>query len=330
MLTLARWLARWPLWLLHAVGAVVGWGVYLSSARYRRRFQDQVQHAGVPKRAARQAVAAAGRMVMELPRIWLRPTGIAEEDRGGPPSLLDRPRRRRRPARPRPPLPAPVTWTGRELLEEARQQGRGVVLLTPHLGCFEMAAQAYAVEFGRDGPITVMYRPARQAWLRDLQRTARERPCLAAVPASLAGVRQMIRALRRGEAVGLLPDQVPPEGMGDWAPFFGRLAYTMTLAARLVAQTDAVPMLIWTERLPHGAGYAIHLHAFPEPQALKRPAHEAAVAVNRAMELLIRACPQQYLWGYDRHKAPKGAAAAPMVEPTPTPTSARAPADVAH
>jgi Kdo2-lipid IVA lauroyltransferase/acyltransferase len=318
MLTLARWLARWPLWLLHVVGTLVGWTVYAASSRYRRRFREQVRHAGVAPATARQAVAEAGRMVMELPRLWLRPTAPHGDGSTGPASLLDRPRRRHRPPRPRPTLPAPVTWTGREHVERARQQGRGVLFLTPHLGCFEITAQAYAARFGRDGPITVMYRPARQTWLREVQRHARERPGLTAVPASLAGVRQMLRALRRGEAVGLLPDQVPPEGMGEWAPFFGRPAYTMTLAARLVAQSDAVPLLIWGERLPRGAGYRVHVSPFPEPQALKGGAVEAAAAVNRAMEAMIRGCPGQYLWGYDRHKAPKGAAegaAVPLAEP---------------
>jgi Kdo2-lipid IVA lauroyltransferase/acyltransferase len=312
MLTLARWLARWPLWLLHAVGGLVGWGVYAVSARYRRRFDEQVRHAQVPADAAGQAIAEAGRMVMELPRLWLRPTAGAEDSATAPMSLLERPRRRRRPmAAHRPTLPASVTWTGREHVERARQLGRGVLLLTPHLGCFEITAQAYAAEFGRDGPVTVMYRPARQAWLRDVQRHARDRPGLTAVPASLAGVRQMLRALRRGEAVGLLPDQVPPEGMGEWAPFFGRPAYTMTLAARLVAQSDAVPLLIWGERLAGGSGYRVHVSPFPEAEALKAGPADAALAINRAMESLIRACPGQYLWGYDRHKAPKGMAPTP-------------------
>ena len=76
----------------------------------------------------------------------------------------------------------------------------------------------------------------------------------------------MMRALRRGETVGLLPDQVPPEGMGVWAPFFGRPAYTMTLAARLVQQTGAAVLLLWGERLPRGARLrACACSPLPEP-----------------------------------------------------------------
>ena len=110
----------------------------------------------------------------------------------------------------------------------------------------------------------MLYRPARKEALREVMDQSRARPGVATAPATLAGVRQMIRALRRGEAVGLLPDQVPPEGMGVWVPFFGKPAYTMTLAARLVQQTGAVPLLIWGERLPRGAGYTVRVSELGE------------------------------------------------------------------
>src|SRR5947207_618835 len=124
--------------------------------------------------------------------------------------------------------------------------------------------------------------------------------------AAQAGVSQMMRALRRGEAVGLLPDQVPPDRMGAWAPFFGKPAYTMTLAARLAQQTGAALILAWGERLPHGRGYVVHLSAFDEPLPDAQHAEaESAAVVNRAMERLIRQRPGQYLWGYDRYKTPR-------------------------
>ncbi len=156
------------------------------------------------------------------------------------------------------------------------------------------------------GPITILYRPARQRWLAEVMRSARNRPGIAAVPTTLQGVRQMLKALRRGEAVGLLPDQVPPQGLGLWSPFFGREAYTMTLAARLVQQTGASVILARCERLTFGRGYVLHLQDLAAPLA---PELEAAVLqINQAMEQLIRQCPQQYLWGY----APLQAAAREM------------------
>jgi Kdo2-lipid IVA lauroyltransferase/acyltransferase len=281
MFSLARWLARQPLWLLHGVGTLLGWLAYALSPTYRRRFIANARQAGVSTDAARPAIAAAGRAIMEMPYLWLRPAQQRI-------------------------VPEP-TLVGAELVEAAHAKGAGIVFLTPHLGCFEITAQAIAQHFGpRHGPITVLYRPARKAVLRALMDNARARPGLATAPATLAGVRQLIRALRRGEAVGLLPDQVPPDGMGVWAPFFGKPAYTMTLAARLVQQTGAVPLLVWGERLRAGRGFTVHFLPMVEalPEQAQNPV-ESASAINRAMEHLIRRCPQQYLWGYHRYKQPR-------------------------
>jgi Kdo2-lipid IVA lauroyltransferase/acyltransferase len=182
------------------------------------------------------------------------------------------------------------------------------------MGSFEVAAQAYAERFGAVQPITVLYRPARQPWLRRLEETARARPALATAPATLAGVRLMLRALRRGETVGLLPDQVPPEGLGVWAPFFGQPAYTMTLALRLVQQTGAAVAVLCCERLARGAGYRVRALALPEanPDAVgtgDAAQQRAAASMNRSMEAVIRLLPAQYLWGYNRYKTPRRGAA---------------------
>jgi KDO2-lipid IV(A) lauroyltransferase len=284
MATLFRWLSSWPLWLLHVLGAAVGWLSYALSPSYRRRFKANAAQAGIPRPAFRAAVAEAGRLITELPALWMRP-----ESR---------------------PLSGTARWEGAELIAAAHARGDGILFLTPHMGCFEVAAQLYAEDYAaRHGPITVMYRPARKPWLQDLVATSRQRTGLAAAPATLAGVRQLIRALRRGEAVGLLPDQVPPGEMGVWAPFFGRDAYTMTLAARLAREPGVTPLLTRAERLPRGRGYVVHLAPFDEPLPAGAAQAESAAAVNRAMERVIRRCPQQYLWGYDRYKTPRSTAA---------------------
>jgi Kdo2-lipid IVA lauroyltransferase/acyltransferase len=280
MMTFVRWLANRSLRLLHAWGAALGWAAYLCSPSYRRRLNANAALAGLRPAQRRAAVADAGRLVMELPRLWLRPRAQDIQD--------------------------PVRWEGAELLQSLLAQGKGLVLLTPHMGSFEVSAQAYAERFGAIKPITVLYRPARQTWLRELEETARARPALATAPANLSGVRLMMRALRRGETVGLLPDQVPPEGMGVWVPFFGQPAYTMTLAARLVQQTGAAAAVLWTERLPRGAGYvvrAIELPVLLPPSADDEAA--SALAINQSMEAVIRMKPSQYLWGYHRYKNPR-------------------------
>jgi Kdo2-lipid IVA lauroyltransferase/acyltransferase len=284
MLALLAWLSRRSLGFLHALGALMGWGAYLFSGRYRRRFVHNAKLAGIDAATRRAAVAEAGRMVAETPRLWLRPPEAA--------------------------LAPPVQWVDAGLIERALDAKRGLVLLTPHLGAFEAIAQAYAERFGSRAPMTALYRPAKKAWLRELEERSRTRPGLLSAPASLAGVRQMIRALRAGQCVGLLPDQVPPRGMGVWAPFFGINAYTMTLAARLALQTGSPMLLMLGERLPRGAGWRVQVFEMPEPLPAVQAfggddeAHQAACAavINRAMEFLIRRCPAQYLWGYHRYK----------------------------
>lgn len=266
-----------PLWLLHAVGAVLGWLAFLASPIYRRRFLDNAALAGYRFAAVRAAVGHAGRMVAELPRLWL---GVQ------PPCRL----------------------VGEDCVDQAYAAGRGIVFLTPHLGCFELSVQAAARRWSAErGPITVLYRPARQAWLAKVMETARNRPGVQAVPTSLAGVRQMIKALRRGEAVGLLPDQVPPQGQGVWSPVFGRDAYTMTLAARLALQTGAAVVLARCERLSWGRGFVTYFEPLAAP--LHEPLEHAVLQINQAMEQTIGQCPQQYLWGYGRYKQPRADAA---------------------
>ncbi len=270
-----RFLSHWPLWALHAVGHAVGWLAWLLSGVYRRRFMDNARQAGLGLAQVWPAIGHAGAMSTELPRLWLG-------------------------------RPAPVQWTGDEAVAQAYASGQGVLFLTPHLGCFEITAQALASRFSaQHGPLTVLYRPARQAALAQVMENARNRPGLEAVPTTLAGVRQMIKALRSGRAVGLLPDQVPPEGMGQWAPFFGKPAYTMTLAARLALQTGACVVLIWGERLSWGRGYRLHAKALGH--ALSPDLEVAVVQINQAMEQLVLDCPGQYLWGYARYKGPRSA-----------------------
>ena len=269
-----RFFSVWPLWALHAIGHGVGWLAWLLSPVYRRRFQANVHQAGLGLAQVWPAIGHAGAMATELPRLWFG-------------------------------RPVPVHWADDRAAVQAYASGRGVIFLTPHLGCFEITAQALAERFAQaHGPLTVLYRPARQAGLAEVMLSARDRPGLAAVPTTLAGVRQMIKALRAGHAVGLLPDQVPPEGMGVWAPFFGQPAYTMTLAARLAAQTGAEVVLIWGERLSWGRGYRLHTCALGH--ALSEELDVAVLQINQAMEQLVTRQPGQYLWGYARYKQPRG------------------------
>ncbi|MGP1677738.1 MAG: lysophospholipid acyltransferase family protein [Burkholderiales bacterium] len=280
VLGLARLLAFLPLSALHRLGALCGWMVYLASPHYRRCLSANLRAAGFTQPALRRrAIAEAGKGLLELPAIWLRPHAAVAG------------------------LVAEVT--GWDLVEAALARRRGIIFLTPHLGCFEITAQYYACRAPAGTPLTALYRPPKKKAAEPLMLAGRNRPNLRLASADLKGVRLLLRALKRGEAIGILPDQAPGVGEGEWAEFFGRPAYTMTLAGRLAEAAGAQTILAYAERLPRGRGYHLHLEPMPAPLAGESPAR----TLNRALEGLIRLCPAQYGWGYNRYKVPAGAQA---------------------
>ena len=292
-----RWLFRffslWPLAVLHALGGVLGWLVWFASPGYRHQFRANVAQAGLTFEAAKPAIAEAGRFVAELPRLWLRPPGQ---------SCLGN-----------------VQLEGGVHAERAFGQGRGVIFFGPHCGSFELGPQALAELYGpRFGPVTAIYRPARKLWLARLESLARNTPQLTVVPANLRGIRLLHKALKANQAVALLTDQVPPEGLGVWAPFFGKPAYTMTLAARLALQSGAALLPVSCERLPYGTGYILKI--WPPvgsltTDTLAADTLAAVTAINQAIEMIVLSQPGQYLWGYARYKTPR--------RPTPEPAAAK-------
>lgn len=255
---------------------MLGMLVYAASSRNRRITRQNLSIAQLQQTVSPwQVLAHAGRSLLELPWLWLRPQS----------EVVDK----------------VVKVSHWNLVEAARGQEKGIIFLTPHLGCFEITAQYYAAH----APMTVLYRRPKQDWLAPLVEHGRGAN-LRLAKADVSGVRALMRALRNGEAIGMLPDQVPGNGEGAWVPFFGKPAYTMTLAARLAA-SGATVLLAYAERLPHGAGY--HLKLFPLAERLGGSLEENAASLNRALEALIRECPVQYAWNYNRYKVPAGVAA---------------------
>jgi len=282
---LIRLVGRLPLRVLHGLGAALGWIVYAADGTYRRRLGENLARSGLADgraggagdigRLRRRAVAEAGRTIAELPAFWLRPQATL------------------------------ARWVrvtvGQQHLDEAHARGRGILFLTPHLGAFEITPQWY----GLARPITVMYRRPKLAWLDPIVRAGRGRGQVSLVSADLGGVRAMLRALRAGQAAGLLPDQAPGAGEGVWADFFGRPAYTITLAARLARSTGATVLMAVGHRLPAARGYELEFHPLPDPLP-EDPLHAARV-VNAAVEAVVARYPEQYLWSYNRYKQPAGA-----------------------
>lgn len=275
LVILFRLLSTLPLPLLHLLGAALGWLVYLASPSYRRRLRANLEGAGFGASLG-SAVAESGKAIVELAFVWCaRPERVARH----------------------------ATEENWEHVQAVLDAGRGIVFLTPHLGCFEITAQQIALRTA----LTVMYRPPKKAALKPLIEGARARHNLHLAPANLSGVRILAKTLKKGQPIGLLPDQVPQEGEGVWAPFFGRSAYTMTLPAKLAQMGDAAVILVYAERLPRGRGFVVRF--VPFDGTLAGSAVEQATAINRAMEQLIARCPAQYFWSYNRYKQPDGVAA---------------------
>jgi KDO2-lipid IV(A) lauroyltransferase len=275
LVALFRLLSLLPLPVLHTLGSLLGWLVYALSPSYRRRLRDNLRQAGYDA-CWKEAVAQAGKAMLELPFVW-----CAAPER----------------------VAARVETANLDEVVRLIDSGVGIVFLTPHLGCFELTAQ----EVARQRPLTVMYRPPRQAALKPLVEGARARHNLKLAPANLSGVRILAKCLKRGEPVGVLPDQVPQEGEGVWAPFFGRMAYTMTLPAKLAQLGQARIITVYAERLARGRGWRVQFAPLDDP--LEGSPEQQAAAINRAMEKLIARCPAQYYWSYNRYKQPQGVAA---------------------
>ncbi|WP_372614276.1 lysophospholipid acyltransferase family protein [Halomonas sp.] len=185
---------------------------------------------------------------------------------------------------------------GRELLDEARAEGRGVIVLAPHFGNWEVLNFWLSSHL----PFTAMYEPPKIAALDPVIRQGRERMGARLVPTNPRGVAALLKALKRSEAIGILPDQEPDWGSGVFAPFFGRLAYTATLLPKLVARTEARVVTGVARRLP-GRGFAIHFLPADERVYATDEARSAA-GVNACVEAAIALDPAQYQWEYKRYR----------------------------
>lgn len=269
-------LGRLPLPFLHAMGGCLGGLAYVCSAGLRRKTRNNLLTAGLySRRLAWRSAAAAGKAAIESAFVWFRPDADLQ-------ACSEH---------------ACMTRLAQETLaRQAQGDHRGLIILTPHIGCFELGARAY----GMTAPITVLYKAPRNPGLHRLLRVARSQPGVKPVPADTSGVRALLRALKRGEAVGILPDQVPSAGEGCWTDFFGRPAFTMTLPLKLAEKTGARVCLLAVWRRPGGRGWEMELEDLKE---LPDPA-----VVNARIETMIRRHPEQYVWNYNRYKVPAGMA----------------------
>jgi Kdo2-lipid IVA lauroyltransferase/acyltransferase len=277
---LAHLLAHLPLGLLHRIGA--GVGLLIASWPNKQRRNALINIAlcfpELDRKAQRQLrtrnLREFGKTYLEIAYLWLRP---AEE-------VLSLVRETR----------------GSELLE--RRNGKGLIVLSPHLGAWELAGLHLAAH----GPTAIFYKP--QKYLDDLILASRARSGAELAPITAKGIRVLVQALERGDYVGILPDQEPKADKGAvFAPFFGIPAFTMLLVNRLARRTGAPVIFMFAERLEGKQGF--RMHCIPAPDGIDSDDDiKAATALNRGIEQCVSICPEQYVWPYKRfRRRPDGA-----------------------
>jgi KDO2-lipid IV(A) lauroyltransferase len=271
---LVRLMAGLPIGVLHQVGGWVGRGIQLWPNKQRRNALINIGlcfpqlDARAQTRLRNRNLREFGKTYLEIAYLWLRPAetvlALVREVRGG------------------------------ELLQ--RRDGRGLIVLSPHLGAWELAGLYLASQ----GPTAIFYKP--QKYLDDLIRDSRARSGAALAPITAKGIRVLVQALERGDYVGILPDQEPKSDKGAvFAPFFGIPAFTMLLVNRLARKTGAPVVFMFAERRPQGDGFCIHCIRAPEGIDSDDDI-EAATSLNRGIECCVAVCPEQYAWPYKRFR----------------------------
>ena len=267
-----------PLSWLYAVGAWGGRMVYRFDRTYAQRLAATAAPAGY-----------------DAPEFWLK--NASESGRGGAElaylwsdevtQLLPQ-----------------IKVSGWEAVEQLRAQGRGMVMLTPHMGAFELLS----LWIGQRVPFMAMYRQPKFAEAEAVMLAGRERLGVQMATADLKGVRMLLRHLKQGHVVGLLPDQVP-SGQGEFvlADWFGRPAKTMTLPVKLLHQAKAGLVVMFAKRVDAPHRFELYFEVVDVPDSGDITAD--VQTINAHMERLIRMAPEQYLWNYNRYKG------APEVEP---------------
>ncbi len=226
---------------------------------------------------ARRSLIESAKTLLEMPTLWLsepqRSLGLVRE------------------------------VTGEELIREGLARGKGVILMSPHLGNWELAGLYCSARYP---PTTIMYREQRSAAANALMVDGRARFGGKLVPATRQGLKELLRTLSSGGVVGVLPDQNPGAGTGVFAPFFGVSTYTPVFAARLAGRTGAAALVICAERLPGSRGFHIQITA-ASPGLFDADLEAAAASMNADLEAVIRRRAEQYWWSYKRfRKRPEG------------------------
>jgi KDO2-lipid IV(A) lauroyltransferase len=280
LIALLKFISRMPMRWYQRLGVIVGWCGYCCSPRDAKRLRENLRYSGVCsnkqeyRTLLKESISQTGISATEWLNAWYAPQ--AEFDR------------------------LCVECDGWEPVEAAYRRGKGVIFLLPHLGSFAVASRY----IGQRLPLTLLYRMPRERWRQPIMLSGGQNANVSLAATDFKGVETLLRVLKRGQAIALPPDQAPNSDGGVWADFFGKPAYTMTLAKKLQRSTGAALVACFAERLPHGKGYRMRYQRVPGENFDE-------TALNRVIEGLVRRCPAQYNWSYNRYKIPRRASKKP-------------------
>ncbi|NKF21452.1 lysophospholipid acyltransferase family protein [Solimonas sp. C16B3] len=268
--------------MLHLLGDVIGQAAWRLNRKGRRLALRNIElcypllSRTEQRRMAQQAFRHYVKSLLEYPLVW---TGCPQRLQ----SLI-------------------VEIEGRELIDEALAQGKGLIIAAMHLGAFEVGIIPMSAHY----PMTGMYKPIKNPQLDALSRHGRTRFGGKVIPiVKRQGKRavgsDVLRALKRGEIIYTMPDRDPPRSHGVFAPYFGISTHSPVLIPRLVQATGARVLICTGRRLPRGRGFAVR---FTEPPAGydSQDLCEAVAALNAGIETSVRTMPDQYWWNYKRFK----------------------------
>ncbi len=192
---------------------------------------------------------------------------------------------------------------GLEILKKKLSEDKGLVLISPHLGNWEVTAPFFAI----DEPLVALYQPSPDPDLDSFIINSRSKPNMTMAPTNRRGVALLLKTLKGGGTIGILPDQVPDEETsGVMAPFFSEPAKTMTLVHSLIQRTKCNVIMLVAFRVR--GGFKI-LYQECDADVYSEDSVTSATGLNRSIENCVKLAPAQYQWEYKRFKG------RPMGEP---------------
>lgn len=272
-----RGMALLPLRINQAIGAAFGWMVHQFPNRQSRYIDQNLalcfpdMSSGKRARLVRDNMIETGKNLTELSAFWHWPQDEIRQ-------LV-------------------VEEINRDVLNHALQENKGVIVAAPHSGAWELIGMHLTCE----QTMHFLYRPNKKAHLNEMILSARERFGGKCHPITARGLSALVRALKKGEMIGILPDQEPNDEHGVFAPLYGVPAYTMTFLSALARKTGAPVIFAVMERMPKGKGYRLHYLRADEQIAHEDP-HVACTTLNRYVEACINVAPSQYMWNYRRFR----------------------------